>query len=182
MIRGEKINLRALEPGDAEALQRWMNDPEVNHTLGRRFPRSLADEQRWVGQERDPAKEMFLGIETLEGRLIGSCGLHSIDPVSRCAMLGISLGEKEYWSQGYGTDAMVTLCGFGFAQMNLHRIALCVYDFNPRGIRCYEKVGFVHEGRLREAFYRHGAYQDILEMGLLCDEFRARWPERWPAA
>jgi RimJ/RimL family protein N-acetyltransferase len=49
-----------------------------------------------------------------------------------------------------------------------------------RAVACFEKVGFVHEGRFREAAFKHGAYCDILAMGLLRGEFRARWPERWP--
>ncbi|MCE5241231.1 GNAT family N-acetyltransferase [bacterium] len=182
MVAGERITLRPLEQTDLETLWRWINDAEVVHTLGGRFPRSLLEEQRWLERERDNTKELQFGIQIAEGQLIGSCGLHRIDPVSHNASLGIMIGEKEYWGQGYGTDAMLTLCAFGFGQMNLHRIGLHVFAFNPRGIACYEKVGFVHEGRLREAYYKHGAYQDLLEMGLLRDEFRVKWPERWPQA
>ncbi|MBU0610221.1 MAG: GNAT family N-acetyltransferase [Armatimonadetes bacterium] len=180
MIRGEKVVLRALEQTDLETLHRWMNDAEVVHFLGRRFPISALEEQRWLEREHDPTKELVLGIAVPEGRLIGSCGLHQINPCNHNAHVGIMIGEKEYWGQGYGTDALVTLCAFGFAEMNLHRVCLHVFDFNPRGIRCYEKVGFVQEGRMREAIYKHGAYQDILEMGLLREEFRAKWPQRWP--
>ena len=50
-----------------------------------------------------------------------------------------------------------------------------------RAIRCYEKAGFRHEGRLREALFRHGSYHDILVMGILEDEFRAQWPDRLAA-
>ncbi|MEN6401563.1 MAG: GNAT family protein, partial [Armatimonadia bacterium] len=87
--------------------------------------------------------------------------------------------DKEYWNGGYGTDAMLTLCGFGFNQCNLHRIQLDVFAENARAIRCYEKVGFVHEGRRREAIFRHGRYQDLIVMGLLAEEYREKWPERW---
>jgi len=182
MIRGEKVVLRALEMTDLETLHRWINDEEVIHTMGMGFPKSLLEEQRWLERERDPLKDLGLGIQTCEGRLIGSCGLHRIDAINHNAHLGIMIGEKDCWSQGYGTDALVTFCLFGFSEMNLHRIALHVYDFNPRAIRCYEKVGFVQEGRMRQAAYKHGAYRDILVMGLLRDEFRTQWPERWPAA
>lgn len=180
MIRGKRVVLRALEPGDAECCHRWMNDPEVTHNLAMRYPLSLPQEQAWVNCDRDPLKDLHLMIELTDGTPIGACGLGGAGNVERSASLGISIGEKEYWGQGYGTDAMLTLCGFGFDQMNLHRIWLHVYPFNPRGIRCYEKCGFQHEGRLREAHFRHGQYHDILVMGLLAGEFRERWPGGYP--
>ncbi len=182
MVRGERVVLRALEQTDLEVLHRWINDAEVIHALAMAFPKSLLDEQRWLEREQDPKRDLVLGIQTIEGELIGTCGLHRIDPINHNAALGIMIGDKARWSQGYGTDAMVTLCLFGFSEMNLHRLCLHVYDFNPRAVACYEKVGFVHEGRYREAAYKHGAYHDILEMGLLRDEFRAKWPQRWPTA
>lgn len=180
MIKGDKVVLRALELQDADVLHRWVNDPDVVHHMGMRFPKSLHEEQRWLERDQDPTRELHLGIETPEGRLIGSCGLHRIDLINREAALGIMLGEKYCWGQGYGTDAMLTLCGFAFSEMNLHRICLYVFDFNPRAIACYLKVGFVEEGRLRESTYKHGRYVDVLVMGLLEEEFRTKWPQRWP--
>jgi len=182
MIKGERVVLRALEQTDLELLHRWINDEEVIYALAMGFPKSLLDEQRWLEREQDPKKDLVLGIETTEGQLIGSCGLHRIDPINHNAALGIMIGEKGCWNQGYGTDALMTLCRFGFSEMNLHRICLHVYDFNPRAVACYEKVGFVPEGRFRQAAFKHGAYHDILAMGLLREEFRAKWPDRWPAA
>jgi RimJ/RimL family protein N-acetyltransferase len=119
-----------------------------------------------------------LAIETLEGRHIGSCGLDMASEANRTAELGIMIGEKDCWGLGYGTDAIVTLCGLGFRQLNLHRVGLCVFPFNPRGQRCYEKCGFQVEGRQREAVFKHGQYHDIVLMGILREEFAAKFPER----
>ena len=85
------------------------------------------------------------------------------------------IGDKAYWSQGYGTDAMLTFVRFGFDEMNLHRIDLTVDADNPRAIRCYQKCGFVEEGRLRENRYQQGKYGDQLVMSILRDEFYERW-------
>lgn len=179
MIRGEKVLLRAVEEGDAERCHRWINDPEVTQFMSMRFPMSLLQERKWVERERDPNKELSLAIETLDGDHIGNCGLNGISSVDRRAGIGIVIGEKDYWGKGYGTDATLTHCGFGFTQMNLHRIFLHVYEFNTRAICCYEKCGFEHEGCLRQAIFKHGKYNDILVMGILEDEFREKWPERW---
>jgi RimJ/RimL family protein N-acetyltransferase len=179
MIRGEKVVLRAPEPEDLERCYVWMNDREVTRFTTMRFPISRGAELKWLQQDRDPAQVVELAIESLEGEHIGNCGLMRVDHLCRSAELGIVIGDKNYWARGYGTDAVLTLCGFGFAEMNLNRIELHVYDYNSRGIACYEKCGFSHEGRRRAAGYREGATHDILIMGLLADEYRDKWPQRW---
>jgi len=83
-----------------------------------------------------------------------------------------AIGEKAYWSQGHGTDAVRLLLRYGFNELNLNRICLHVYSFNTRAIRCYEKAGFVLEGRLRQDVFHHGEYADALVMSVLRSEWR----------
>jgi len=114
-----------------------------------------------------------LAIETAEGVHIGNVGLHRIDWRNRNAELGIAIGERSYWNQGYGTDAIRTLLSLAFREMNLHRVFLRVDADNARGIRCYEKAGFRREGVLREAVFKEGAYHDQYIMSILQSEFEA---------
>jgi RimJ/RimL family protein N-acetyltransferase len=58
----------------------------------------------------------------------------------------------------------------GFETLNLNRIYLQVFANNPRAIRAYEKAGFIHEGRKRQAEFRDGQYIDVLLMSILRDE------------
>ena len=96
---------------------------------------------------------------------IGNTSFMDIDWVSRNAEIGIFLGEKKVWSQGYGREAMKLMLRHGFNHMNLHRIYLRVYEHNIRGIKAYEHAGFVHEGRLRQDVFREGVYRDVLDHG-----------------
>jgi RimJ/RimL family protein N-acetyltransferase len=176
VILGEKIRLRAIEREDIPTFVRWFNDPEVRRYLEMYLPMSKTKEEQWFeAYLKDDSHQLF-GIETDEGFLIGNVGLHSIDWRNRSAVLGIVIAEKEYWGRGYGSDAIITLLRFVFGEMNLHRVHLSVYDFDERAIACYEKCGFRHEGRAREAMYRDGSYHDSLYMAILRqDLFNEDW-------
>lgn len=173
MIPGQKVRLRALEETDLERCYRWVNDPEVTEHLAIRFPMSTQQERQWLLQASSGDGDRSFAIETAEGEHIGNIGLHRINYLDRNAELGILIGEKEKWDQGYGTDAILALLKFAFEEMNLHRVYLRVDADNPRAIRCYEKCGFVREGTLRHATYRHGRYKDQHIMSVLAPEFRA---------
>jgi UDP-4-amino-4,6-dideoxy-N-acetyl-beta-L-altrosamine N-acetyltransferase len=171
MIYGEKVRLRRVEREDIPTFVRWFNDPEVREFLMMDRPLSTAEEERWFeGQLEDQNSELF-AIETADGVHIGNIGLHNVNWQHRRAELGIVIGEKECWGQGYGSDAVRTALRFAFETMNLHRVSLRVYEDNARGIRTYEKCGFQHEGRAREAIFRQGRYYDELRMGVLRREF-----------
>ena len=87
--------------------------------------------------------------------------------------MGIVIGEKEYWSKGYGTDTVRALLRFAFEQMNLNRVELGTFDFNERAQACYRKCGFVEEGRRREDRFIDGRYHDLVIMGILRREWEA---------
>ncbi|MBC7338495.1 MAG: GNAT family N-acetyltransferase [Firmicutes bacterium] len=172
MLVGEKVVLRPPEMEDVDTLLRWINDREVGRHLMPHFPYSRAQERDWIERVSRSESDRVLIIQTHEGRPIGVMGLHRIDQVHRQAELGIFIGEKEYWGQGYGTDAIRTLLRFAFDAMNFHRIYLRVNADNVRAQRCYEKCGFVREGTLREAVFRDGGWRDQHLMAVLADEFR----------
>jgi RimJ/RimL family protein N-acetyltransferase len=173
VLEGKLVRLRAPEPGDSQMVHYWMNDPEVTEHLTARYPLATSDEFWLAGSGPITFSLVRLAIETKDGEHIGGINLHQIDAESRNAGLGIIIGGKAYWDQGYGSDAIVTLLRFGFHEMNLNRVWLHVYDFNERAQACYKKVGFVVEGTLRENSYREGRYVDTIAMGILRDEFEA---------
>ncbi len=177
MILGEQVRLRPIERDDLPRFVEWFGDPEVRRHLALYLPFSLAQEERWFEKllERlERQEDVTLAIETAEGVHIGSIGLMSINWKDRYAELGISIGEKAYWDQGYGSDAIRTLLGLAFCQMNLHRVFLRVDADNGRGIRCYEKAGFRREGTSREMVFKEGAYHDQHVMSILQSEFETQ--------
>jgi len=195
MIIGERIRFRAVERDDLPTFVKWLNDPEVQQGILIHQPISQAREENWFdGMIKRPDDEHIMGIEVrlpgertgLPGvkgneqgaqggeeawKLIGNLAFNDIDWRNRSSEFGIMIGDKTYWTQGYGTEAVRLLIKHGFNSLNLNRIFLRVFENNPRAIRAYEKAGFVHEGRERQAEFRDGRYIDVLLMSILKDEF-----------
>jgi diamine N-acetyltransferase len=189
MIYGERIRLRGMERSDLPRFVTWLNDPEVNIGLAIYPVLSQVEEENWFENiQKKPQAEHPLVIEIRMPRSpvqgeplstpnsrppevdwipIGDCSFFNLDRTNRSCELGIVIGEKRFWNQGFGTETMGLLLKFGFETLNLHRIYLRVFASNPRAIRAYEKAGFVLEGRLREAVFINGKYVDILIMSVL---------------
>jgi RimJ/RimL family protein N-acetyltransferase len=168
-FEGSLVRLRAVEADDLSWINREFWNPNVTRTLMAVWPESFGGTRAWWEATRAHDPGPFV-IEALEdGRPVGVCGIEEVDARSRAAVLGIWIAEA-LWDKGFGTDAVRTACRFAFREMNLQRVALSVYDINPRAQRVYEKVGFVEEGRRRRAEFVDGRYCDVIEMGLLAED------------
>ena len=182
IIYGKRIRLRAVEREDVQKFHEWVNDPEVTRGLMMNLPMSMRDETDWFeGLAKREMSQRPLSIEIRKGKawkLIGNCGVFGIESENRSAELGIMIGEKSEWNKGYGAEAMTLLLRHGFETLNLNRIALRVYSENVRAVRSYEKAGFVLEGRMREAVYKHGNYDDVLIMSVLRSDWTLRMKEK----
>lgn len=168
------MRLRAIEKDDLPRFVEWFSDPDVRRYLDMYLPFSMAQEERWFERLQDQMEKqelVMLTIETSDGAHIGNISLFDINWKDRHAELGITIGDKDYWSQGYGSDAVRTMLGLAFDDMNMHRVYLRVHADNPRAIKCYENVGFQQEGTLRESVFRGGTYRDAYLMGILAPEF-----------
>jgi RimJ/RimL family protein N-acetyltransferase len=181
---GERVRLRPLRLEDAVLETRWSADPDVVHWLHRSEDgpgqRTRAEvEQKIRAVLADPTEARFI-IETHEGVPIGDVGLLGIHPHGR-AELSVRLGEKAYWSRGYGTDAIRCLLGLAFGGLGLRRVTLITDADNARGIRCYEKCGFQHEGVLRGHRLRYGEPLDMVAMAVSREAFARRGGDAGPA-
>ena len=177
LLHGKLVRLAAADSeADAEAMVSWSRDSEYLRLLDSdpALPESAkgwkASIIEWMEHER-PNNFGFM-IRTLAGdRLIGFVGLSDIDWSNGDGIVGIGIGKREDWGKGYGTDAMRVLLRFAFAELNLHRVSLSVYAYNPPAIRSYEKAGFTVEGLMRQTVYRDGLRSDEVCMGILRQEW-----------
>jgi RimJ/RimL family protein N-acetyltransferase len=174
-LTGKLVRLVPLRMEHADILTRWNADAEVRHWLHRsEDPPELlsrAEVGRRVAQGLSDPSEVHFMIEAGR-RLIGEIRLREIHPCGR-AELAILIGEKDQWSRGYGGDAIRALLRLAFGELELRRVTLITDVDNARGIRCYERCGFRHEGLLRAHRLRYGAPLDMCAMGVLREEFLA---------
>jgi RimJ/RimL family protein N-acetyltransferase len=177
LFRGEMTRLAADNPEVIAAqLYCWNQDTEWFRYLDTDPPRLFSEKKVKEVQEKELEKEstheLFFNIHTLENDiLIGFVGLFNLLMHQGDALVAIALGEREYWGKGYGTDAMRVILRYAFYELNLRKVGLIVFEYNPRAIRSYEKVGFIPEGRIRGAILRDGHRWDWLFMGLLREEW-----------
>jgi RimJ/RimL family protein N-acetyltransferase len=177
LIAAGDVYLRPGERRDVPVFVRWFTDARTTRTLLMTSPMGEALEERWFERMLDvhgTDRWFFVVCRRADDRPVGSIDLHEVDLRNGSASLGIAIGDPDDTGRGYGTDALRALLGFGFGQLRLERIELEVYDFNDGARRVYERVGFVHEGTLRRALYRDGAFHDVHRMAILRDEWTAQ--------
>jgi diamine N-acetyltransferase len=171
---GTTVYLRPLERADAPTLVPWVNDPEVSRTILLHRPMNLEAEVAFIDRVNASEHDVVLGVMTKDSdKLIGATGLHHIDFKNRHAAFALSLGDKEEWGKGYGTEATALVVKYAFETLNLNRVWLHVFEYNERAVRVYEKTGFRREGVLRQDMYREGRYWNTYVMAILREEWEA---------
>jgi RimJ/RimL family protein N-acetyltransferase len=177
LFSGDLVRLAAVDPQTmAGALSRWERDSEYWRLLAADPARlhSAKATREWLEKEMDNEHSPFymFSIRTLkDDSLVGQIGLDGILWNHSESFVGISLGDRQNWGKGFGTDAMRILLRFAFTELNLQRVSLTVFEYNPRAIRSYEKAGFKVEGRVRQFLNRDGQRWDMIFMGILRNEW-----------
>jgi RimJ/RimL family protein N-acetyltransferase len=174
MLKGQKVTLRAMTRDDLDLLCQFNNDIEVELAGGGDppLPQSLTRLQaEYEAQVSKGGRDGTSFAIEADGKFIGPCALFQFDHVAHTCALGITIGDKAYWGQGYGREAVNLLLEYAFQLQNIRRVYLTVNGNNERAIRAYQACGFVEEGRLRAHVWSNGAYVDLVYMGILRDEW-----------
>ena len=177
MLHGARITLRAITKADMPTFLKYGNDVEVELLGGGDPPKpgTIEGWEKWYDDHvaKDNKDSVNFGIEA-DGKLLGMCGIWRFNHYSNTCVLGITIGDREYWGKGYGREAMRLLLDYAFRIRNFRKVCLDTSSSNERAIRCYLACGFVEEGRLRPQLWSDGKYVDEVHMGLLKDEWERR--------
>ncbi len=176
-INGEMIYLRELNETDAsQKYCSWLNDPIVNKYLETRES-TVEEVKEYIKNKRDNKNCLFLGIFSSENNIhIGNIKLEPIDFINRKAMLGMIIGDRDYWGKGIATEATKLVVKHAFEKMGLEEVNLGVIPENKAAVRVYEKVGFLKD-KLNKNAMKHGDVHYDQQMMIIKRENENR--ERW---
>ena len=174
-LRGAKVVLRDKRKEDAELDYIWRSDPELAR-LDAAYPLTMSFERYlkiFQDQLRYPTPGSYhFSTDTLDGKFIGNCMYYDLDSVNMQAELGIVIGDRDYWSNSYGYDAVTTLLDYMFTEKGLKRVYLHTLEWNNRAQRCFEKSGFTPVKMVRRMS------QDFILMEVLREDWLATSEER----
>lgn len=171
-IKGEKIYLRAYEPGDEEMVARIENHPDPRQTLFYAFPTTHEQQREKINRLINSHTSIHFTIcRNDDNEPIGQTALVRIDWVGRMAIFYIGIADKVNWNKGYGRETTALMLAYAFETLNLNRIQLHVATENEAAVHVYQKTGFAIEGTLREAMYHEGRFCDFYVMGILRREW-----------
>jgi len=176
VLAGNLVTLRRHVPDNLGSFRRWYADPEIAR-LARYQQTAMRPEEieRFFATRAVGPDALSMAVhERSSDRLIGTCAFSQLDGDNGSALYHITIGERDAWGRGYGTEATQLMIDHAFGTLGLHRIALFVFEFNERAIRAYQRCGFVAEGRSRESVWRDGRWWDELAMSILDSDWRRR--------
>jgi RimJ/RimL family protein N-acetyltransferase len=174
-LRGEMVTLRPVQADDADASWALVNDPEGRRLTGTTATFTRAQIDDWCASvgERDGRFDWAVTAGESD-RMLGEVVLNEIDPHARGANVRLAL-RAGHRGRGFGRESMMLVLRFAFAPvpegLGLHRVGLDVLSINPRAFALYESLGFVVEGRLRDAYLDGSWYCDAIVMAMLEDDF-----------
>ncbi len=178
-LQGARLYLAPLDDADLDGpYPAWLNDEQVcrgnSHHV---YPYSRAQAAEYIRAGSKAAGELVLAIRLNDGdKHIGNIALSRIHPIYRSAEFSILLGDAEEWGRGYGREAAELLLRHGFLTLNLNRIACGTFATNEGMCRLARALGMQQEGVRRRAAFKDGASVDVIEFGLLRDEFAGGRP------
>ena len=171
------IDLKPLCSENVHPFYKWINDEEVIRYSLSYFSKIKTEEEIkvWFLNMLNEKKSLNLGIFIKNSNdLIGYAGISKISEMNKSGEYFIFIGEKQHWGKGIGTEVTKEVIEIGFNKLDLNRIMLTVSELNIGGIKAYERVGFIIEGRLRQACLRSGGFHDKIVMSILKHEWNSQ--------
>ena len=178
MLHGKLVSLRPMERDDIPRLWEFAQDLSVGLLTGfdgRPTPKEAVEK---IYEERYSSatdRNVTFGIEAHE-LLIGGIEMRNVDWQNRSAELVLYIGDPAYRQRGCGSDALHVALNYAFKVLGLHRLTYMVPGDNAGALTAYTRAGFTEEGRLREAHFRDGSYQDMVVLGIIRSDFKNEIP------
>lgn len=175
-INGDRIELRTIEEEDIEFLKRGVNHPDVRRYISVFRTPQNTERYEETFENIDSSDDGASLLICADDEPVGSVQLYPVDDSRGWANLGFWLIPDEQ-RNGYATEACELIVEYGFRELRLHRISAVAMAPNSASRRVLERVGFSHEGTMRESGFVEGEYVDMEQYGLLETEWREQSDE-----
>lgn len=178
VLTTDRLRLRQVRLADVEALFAIKSDIAVTQQYGQEPHQTLDDTRAWIERLQasyDQRDSLFwcltrVGSGAGEDAAIGACTLWNPDATFHCAEIGYEL-HPAFGRQGIMSEALAAVLTFAFGDLGLHRVEANPLAGNPPSIHLLQKLGFIHEGTLRQRHFFRDHFEDQLYFGLLSDEW-----------
>lgn len=162
------INFVNLSEEDRENVRRWRNHSDIRKWMFTEHEINVEEHQAFING-LSLRKDRYYWLVKSSNKSIGVISINEINYDNKTAFLGI-YANPESDEKSKGHTLIRTLCNIAFTKIGLHTLKLEVISTNKKAISFYERVGFKHEGELREYVLRNKKYENVTIMGILCDE------------
>ncbi|KFN04532.1 N-acetyltransferase [Bacillus clarus] len=172
------IKLEYFKREDFKQLINWVYSEEfIVQWAGTAFTYPLDEQQleKYLENANHENAHVFAYkvIDKKSEKVIGHISLGQIDSINKSARIGkVLVGDTSMRGRSIGKQMMQLALAVAFKELKLHRVSLGVFDFNTPAIACYEKIGFVKEGLLRDARKVGNKYWNLCEMSMLEHEWK----------
>ncbi|WP_435180754.1 GNAT family N-acetyltransferase [Halorussus sp. AFM4] len=179
---GDRVTLRTVEREDVEFLQRASADPELRYPLGN----PVRNREEFDVPDEDAGADRFLVCLEADDTDPGPPDADEVTPVGQVSVADADYKRPElgYWlvpevhGEGYGTEAVSLVLDYVFREYDVPAVGAAAFDFNDASRGLLESLGFAEEGRMRAYMFVDGEHRDMVQYGLLREEWRSRDPDR----
>jgi ribosomal-protein-alanine N-acetyltransferase len=169
-LHTERLTLRWMDAGDADALFAIFSDPEVARYWSNPPWTDVQQARDAIAQALDAyASGSGMKMAVLHkdsGAMIGYTNFYAFYDQNRRCDLGYAMASA-WWGKGYQTEALAAMIDHGFRALNLNRIEADIDPRNAGSARVLEKLGFQKEGFMPERWIVNGEVCDTAFYGLL---------------
>jgi UDP-4-amino-4,6-dideoxy-N-acetyl-beta-L-altrosamine N-acetyltransferase len=166
-MEGIHVILKPLSNEDFFIVTQWNHDPKVTEFFSPRKAIDLELQQQWFKKQLEATdKEKYIIICKKKLAKIGLISLMKIDKLNHNCEIGITIGNTDYWGKQHGKEAMQLLLKYCFEKLNMHVVNLTVFETNIRGVKFFTKLGFKHDGKMRDAIFKNNLYHSLAIMSI----------------
>lgn len=174
---GRRIRIARLALRHIRHHYAWNNDPVLNHFDSEApfEPESyLSFARRFEAMLMGRSDTQYLEVQLLDGTPIGVAHLSQLSSAHHHATIGVTIGDRSLWGQGYGREALELILAYAFGELGVHRLSARSFAYNAAWKHLLEDTGFVAEGRQRDYLFRDGRYWDREAFSILAAEYQMR--------